>query len=60
MKLDDCGLKLPVPIVVLIGFVYIMMRVVVDYSENPFQGMANDILVMFLCRTIEYRFKRNT
>jgi len=30
-----------------------MMEVVGDYSENPFQGMANDIPMMSLCRIIE-------
>ena len=30
-----------------------MMEIVGDYSENPFQGMANDIPMMSLCRTIE-------
>jgi putative membrane protein len=30
-----------------------MMEIVGDYSENPFQGMANDIPMLALCRTIE-------
>jgi len=30
-----------------------MMEIVGDYSENPFQGMANDIPMLSLCRTIE-------
>jgi putative membrane protein len=30
-----------------------MMEVVGDYSENPFQGMANDIPMLSLCRVIE-------
>ena len=37
----------------MIGWVYVMMDVVGDYSENPFQGMANDILMLSLCRVIE-------
>lgn len=53
IKLDTWGLWLSVPIAVLIGWVYVMMEVVGDYSENPFQGMANDIPMMSLCRTIE-------
>ncbi len=53
MKLGDLGLVLSVPISALIGWVYVMMEVVGDYSENPFQGMANDIPMMSLCRTIE-------
>lgn len=53
MKLGDWGLWLSVPISALIGWVYVMMEVVGDYSENPFQGMAYDIPMLSLCRTIE-------
>lgn len=44
---------LSIPITALIGWVYVMMEVVGDYSENPFQGMANDIPMLSLCRVIE-------
>lgn len=44
---------LAVPICVLLGWVYIMMELVGDYSENPFQRMSNDIPMLSLCRTIE-------
>ena len=30
-----------------------MMEIIGDYTENPFQGMANDIPMLSLCRTIE-------
>jgi len=53
MKLGDWGLWLSVPISVLIAWVYLMMELIGDYSENPFQGMANDIPMMSLCRVIE-------
>lgn len=53
MKLGEWGAWLAVPIAALIGWVYVMMEVVGDYSENPFQGMANDIPMMSLCRVIE-------
>mgnify|MGYP001117182371 FL=1 len=53
MKIEGWGFWLSVPISVLIGWVYIMMETVGDYSENPFQGMANDIPMLSLCRTIE-------
>ncbi|MGH1338637.1 MAG: bestrophin family protein [Aureispira sp.] len=53
MKVGDLGFALAVPITVLIGWVYIMMEIIGDYSENPFQGMANDIPMLSLCRTIE-------
>jgi len=53
MNLGTLGLILSVPITALIGWVYLMMELVGDYSENPFQGMANDIPMMSLCRVIE-------
>jgi putative membrane protein len=30
-----------------------MMEIVGDYSQNPFQGLPNDIPMLSLCRTIE-------
>lgn len=53
MKFSDWTMWLAIPVSVLIGWVYIMMEIVGDYSENPFQGMANDIPMLSLCRTIE-------
>lgn len=53
MKVGDLSLVLSVPLTALIGWVYIMMEVIGDYSENPFQGMANDIPMLSLCRVIE-------
>jgi putative membrane protein len=53
MKIDEYGLWLSIPITALIGWIYVMMEIVGDYTENPFQGMANDIPMMSLCRTIE-------
>jgi putative membrane protein len=49
----EFGLWLAIPITVLIGWIYVVMEIVGDYSENPFQGMANDIPMLSLCRTIE-------
>jgi len=53
MKLGDLGFWLAIPITALIGWVYAMMEAVGDSSENPFQGMANDIPMLSLCRFIE-------
>jgi putative membrane protein len=53
MKLGETGFWLSIPVTALIGWVYVMMEVVGDYSENPFQGMAHDIPMLSLCRTIE-------
>lgn len=53
MELGNWGYALSIVITALIGWIYIMMEIVGDYSENPFQGMANDIPMLSLCRTIE-------
>ena len=53
IKLGEYGVWLSVPITALIGWVYVMMEIIGDYTENPFQGMANDIPMLSLCRTIE-------
>jgi putative membrane protein len=29
------------------------MEIIGDYTENPFEGMANDVPMLSLCRTIE-------
>jgi len=53
MKIGDWGLWISILVSVLIGWMYVMMEVVGDYTENPFQGMANDIPMLSICRTIE-------
>ena len=53
MQVENWGFWLSIPIAALVGWVYVMMEVVGDYSENPFQGMANDIPMLSLCRVIE-------
>lgn len=53
IKLGNWGFAMSIPITALIGWVYVIMELVGDYSENPFQGMANDIPMLSLCRTIE-------
>ncbi len=53
MEIGKYGIWLAVPVVALIGWVYVAMELVGDYSENPFSGMANDIPMLSLCRTIE-------
>lgn len=53
MKLGGWGTYLAVPLTALVGWVYVMMELVGDYTENPFQGMANDIPMLSLCRVIE-------
>ncbi|WP_435578922.1 bestrophin family protein [Gilvibacter sp.] len=53
MKISTGVFWLSIPVTALIGWVYVMMELVGDYSENPFQGMANDIPMLSLCRVIE-------
>ena len=44
---------LTIPFTVIIGWVFLFMELVGDYSENPFEGLGNDIPMKALCRTIE-------
>jgi ion channel-forming bestrophin family protein len=53
IKAGNWGIWLSIPITALIGYVYVMMELVGDYTENPFQGMANDIPMLSLSRIIE-------
>ncbi|MFY0631866.1 MAG: hypothetical protein JXR05_16000 [Flavobacteriaceae bacterium] len=53
MELGVTGFWLSIPVTALISWVYLTMEATGDYSENPFQGMANDIPMLSLCRTIE-------
>lgn len=52
-KLGEWGIWVSIPFTVIIGWVYIMMELVGDYSENPFEGLGNDIPMLSLCRVIE-------
>ncbi len=47
------GAWLSIPFSVLISWVFLMMELVGDYSENPFEGLGNDIPMLALTRTIE-------
>lgn len=50
---DDLTVWLTIPFTMLVGWLYIMMELVGDYSENPFEGLGNDIPMLSLCRVIE-------
>ena len=52
-KLGEYGAWLSIPFTVLVSWVYLMMELIGDYSENPFEGLGNDIPMLALCRTIE-------
>ena len=47
------GAWVSIPFTVLVAWVYLMMELVGDYSENPFEGLGNDIPMLSLCRIIE-------
>lgn len=46
-------LWLAIPFSIIIGWIYLVMELVGDYSENPFEGLANDVPMLSMCRTIE-------
>ena len=53
---DEMGVDLKwlsVPFTTIVGWVYIMMELAGDYSENPFEGLPADIPMLSICRTIE-------
>jgi putative membrane protein len=52
-KLGDLGIAMSIPFTILIGWIYITMELIGDYSENPFQGMGNDTPMLSICRNIE-------
>ena len=56
-ELGHWAMWLSIPFTVIIGWVYIMMELVGDYSENPFEGLGNDIPMLSLCRVIEIDLK---
>ncbi len=52
-KLGELGAWLSIPFSVLVAWIYLCMELVGDYSENPFEGLGNDIPMFSLCRVIE-------
>jgi len=56
-KLGEVTVWMAIPFTVLVGWVYLMMELVGDYSENPFEGLGNDIPMHALCRVIEIDLK---
>lgn len=52
------GPWLSIPFTILIGWVYVMMELIGDYSENPFEGLGNDIPMLSLSRVIEINLKQ--
>lgn len=52
-KLGDWGVWTCIPFCVVVGWIYIVMELVGDYSENPFSGLMFDVPMLSICRTIE-------
>lgn len=52
-KLGDWGIWTSIPFCIIIGWVYIIMELVGDYSENPFGGLMFDVPMLSICRAIE-------
>lgn len=52
-SLGDWGIWLSVPFVVIVGWIFVCMELVGDYSENPFEGLPNDVPMFSICRNIE-------
>ena len=56
-ELGGWGAWLSIPFSIIVSWVFLMMELVGDYSENPFEGLGNDIPMLALCRTIEIDLK---
>jgi putative membrane protein len=57
-KLGSYGLWLFIPVASIIGWMFLLMELVGDYTENPFEGLGNDIPMLSICRTIEIDLKQ--
>ncbi len=52
-KLGEAGVWLMIPFGTIVGWIYVMMELIGDYSENPFEGLGTDVPMLSICRTIE-------
>jgi putative membrane protein len=52
-KLEDAGVWLMIPFGTIVGWIYVVMELIGDYSENPFEGLGTDVPMLSICRTIE-------
>jgi putative membrane protein len=56
-KMGPYEIWLFIPIVTIISWIFLIMELVGDYSENPFGGLGNDIPMLSICRSIEIDLK---
>lgn len=52
-KLGEAGVWLMIPFGTIVGWIYVVMELIGDYSENPFEGLGTDVPMLSICRTIE-------
>jgi putative membrane protein len=52
-KMGEAGVWLMIPFGTIVGWIYVVMELIGDYSENPFEGLGTDIPMLSICRTIE-------
>lgn len=52
-KMGDTWLWVAIPFGVIVGWIYVVMEMIGDYSENPFEGLSYDVPMLSICRTIE-------
>ncbi len=57
-KLGSHGIWFFIPVVTIIAWIFFLMELVGDYTENPFEGLGNDIPMLSICRTIEIDLKQ--
>lgn len=52
-KLGDGMIWLSIPVGAIVGWIYVVMELVGDYSENPFESLRDTIPMLSISRTIE-------
>jgi len=57
-EMGDLRGWLTIPFSLVVGWIFILMELVADSSENPFEGNGNSIPMLSLCRTIEIDLKQ--
>lgn len=51
--MGEAGVWLMIPFGTIVGWIYVVMELIGDYSENPFGGQSTDVPMLSICRTIE-------
>lgn len=52
-KIGGCFIWLSIPFSAIVSWVFHTMEMIGDFSENPFEGLFNDVPITALSRTIE-------